>query len=327
MQFSGVSRFLPSKRIGALVVVVAALITSTLILRADTTPDTKGPVARLTAEQENFNETDTDGDGVKDWEEELWGLSAVSPDTDGDGVGDADEVEQDRALFAELPGGFLTQAAENPDDVTPIGLAGRVLISQFLTSKQSGVPFTEKEVEGAADIALAAASTDRTYRTYTISDITIGATSDASSLRAYGNAIGTALTNTSDEPAQHELAVLLSFTQSEDAGQLEEEMQRVIDRYTITINGFLAMTVPSDAIALHLATVNAMERVKSDLSGMATLGSNPVAALMSLANYNDDSTLLAKGFKDLRALFEDRTIVFGPEEPAYIFTHPTHTEN
>ncbi|MCA9495011.1 MAG: VWA domain-containing protein, partial [Myxococcales bacterium] len=36
---------------------------------------------------------DTDGDGLTDLEEQVWGTNPALPDTDGDGLSDGDEVE------------------------------------------------------------------------------------------------------------------------------------------------------------------------------------------------------------------------------------------
>src|SRR5690606_29956249 len=41
-------------------------------------------------------ELDTDGDGLRDWEESLWGTDLNEPDTDRDGMGDGEEVESGR---------------------------------------------------------------------------------------------------------------------------------------------------------------------------------------------------------------------------------------
>ena len=39
---------------------------------------------------------DSDGDGLKDWEEALWGTDPNNPDTDGDGILDGAEIQQKR---------------------------------------------------------------------------------------------------------------------------------------------------------------------------------------------------------------------------------------
>jgi hypothetical protein len=43
-----------------------------------------------------FDPVDTDGDGLPDWQEKLWGTDPNNPDTDGDGTSDGDEVAQGR---------------------------------------------------------------------------------------------------------------------------------------------------------------------------------------------------------------------------------------
>lgn len=318
MELRGASRYIPSSRVSALMIVVVAIIVATVIIRADdAAPD--APVARLIGEQRAFDETDTDGDAVPDWEEALWGLSSVTPDTDGDGVGDADEIRQSKELFDELPRDLLAQASSESEAPTPIGLAGRILVSQFLVSKQAGVPFTEDEVRNAAEVAASGASSERTYKTYTASDITVGGKSTGAALRAYGNAIGDALKNTSGEPAKHELGVLLSFTQSQDTDQLSADMQDVVGRYQTTIDRLLAIIPPSDAAALHLATVNALERVKTDLADMGAIGTDPFAALAALSSYADNSSLMVSHFNSLRELFARNDVTFAASESGYAF--------
>jgi hypothetical protein len=319
MQFSGVSRFLPSKRIGALVVVVAALIASTVIIRADTTAAPTQPVARLTAEQQDFNEKDTDGDGVKDWEEELWGLSAVSDDTDGDGVRDADEIAEMKARFDRLPYEFMSQASDDTGGASSISLAGQLLISQFLSSKQTGIDYTAENVESAADLALTAGSGSQSYRVFTISDITISGSLDATTLRAYVNNIADALANKSGEPVKHELAIFIGFGQSEDTTAFAAEMQETVARYEQSIGSVRAVAVPADLVTLHLSILNAMERVKTDLSTMATIGESPLAALSALGAYADDSSAMASAFETLRGIVTQQNITFSTTEPGYAF--------
>jgi hypothetical protein len=45
-------------------------------------------------EDEGYNESDQDGDGLSDWDEyHVYGTSTISPDSDGDGISDSQEVE------------------------------------------------------------------------------------------------------------------------------------------------------------------------------------------------------------------------------------------
>jgi hypothetical protein len=46
---------------------------------------------------------DTDGDGLFDWQENIWGTSINNPDSDGDGTNDGEEVKNDRDPLIKGP--------------------------------------------------------------------------------------------------------------------------------------------------------------------------------------------------------------------------------
>ena len=52
--------------------------------------------------QENFK--DSDNDGLRDWEEELFGTDINNPDTDGDGYLDGEEVDSGHNPLVKAPG-------------------------------------------------------------------------------------------------------------------------------------------------------------------------------------------------------------------------------
>ena len=54
---------------------------------------------------------DVDADGLKDWEEALWGTDSNNPDTDGDGTKDGEEVKLDRNPLKAGPDDVLSVSA------------------------------------------------------------------------------------------------------------------------------------------------------------------------------------------------------------------------
>lgn len=62
-------------------------------------------------------EIDTDGDGLADWEEALWGTEINNPDTDGDGTLDGVETELNRDPTMAGPDDFI-ETQINSDDLS-----------------------------------------------------------------------------------------------------------------------------------------------------------------------------------------------------------------
>ena len=94
-------------------------------------------------------ERDEDGDGLKDWEEELWQTKRDNADTDGDGAADGVEVASGRDPFKSGPNDALNQ--EEIDKKTTLAERGeptltdtiaRDLFAEYLKIKQEGRQLT-----------------------------------------------------------------------------------------------------------------------------------------------------------------------------------------
>ena len=80
-----------------IIVIVGGLI---LLLNSKKEKELKSPISELS--EENYK--DSDNDGLRDWEEELYGTNPLNPDTDGDGYSDGQEVNSGRNPLVKAPG-------------------------------------------------------------------------------------------------------------------------------------------------------------------------------------------------------------------------------
>ena len=78
---------------------------------------------------------DTDGDGLKDWEESLWNTDIQNPDTDGDGTQDGDEVRAGRDPAKAAPDDIIS-AQTNQSGNIPQKYSSDNLTERFAESFQ-----------------------------------------------------------------------------------------------------------------------------------------------------------------------------------------------
>lgn len=315
--------FAPSKRVASLLIVVAATVVAVVIFRSESSFGKESAMQVTlsddTTPRTTTEEKDSDGDGLKDWEEALWGLSPAKTDSDEDGIGDYQEIENRQKAVADAPA--IVLSGIDPDDTppTPTELAGRILVSQFLTAKEAGVPLEEDSIALAGELALSAADLNRTYPTVSTADLNI--IPGTMSAKAYGNAIGTALTNTSGTPATSEFAVMIGYIQNSDSEKLETDMAAVVKQYDTTIDNFMSMSISADRAAAHLALTNALIAVRTDLVDLSKVGDNPLMAIAALNAYQNDSALMTSLFEKLRTSLKDSNATFLSGEPGYAFIH------
>ena len=92
----------PSPKVLAFLIIVVILTTVTIVssklFKYVQKPDNSEMVNLIIKNNLNkkLDTKDTDGDGLPDWQEEIWGSDKNNPDTDGDGTTDGKEVNENR---------------------------------------------------------------------------------------------------------------------------------------------------------------------------------------------------------------------------------------
>ena len=270
---------------------------------------------------------DTDGDDLKDWEEELWHTDKARPDTDEDGTPDGEEVKLGRNPTKAGPDDALDKETIEAKTVpgggswTETDRLSRELFAKYLAIKQSGAPFTAADEEALLEDFLSRYPEAKQSKLYAEGDIRLSATDDATALRAYGNALGTVINNYKEkEGAENEVAIFERALQNDDELDLANLDGR-IKRYDSMLTEFKAVPVPKSAAAPHLDLLNAIEALKESTEGMAGAFTDSVRALSAGIAYPDAITKLTKAFSDLSGLLKERGVVFGENEPGNILTN------
>lgn len=112
-----------------MVLALAVFSVTGLLLSSDKDKEKSPPLSAALKPQGEEALKDSDGDGLKDWEEALFFTNPLSPDTDGDGMSDGDEIAAGRDPLKPGPDDLLAKpsAPENPSPYfEPSNLVGRL---------------------------------------------------------------------------------------------------------------------------------------------------------------------------------------------------------
>ncbi len=266
--------------------------------------------------------TDTDKDGLKDWEEELWHTDQKKPDTDGDGTPDAEEIRLGRDPVKMGPDDKLDKetiekkTVPGGGDWTETDRLSRELFGKYLTMRKSGAPFTaEDERKLLEEFANRPMSIAR-EKIYTEQDVVLAASNGETALRAYGNALGKVVTAHIDK-GENELIIFERALQNEDPQDLAGLENRV-KRYENMLADLTVIPVPPSATSIHIALLDALEGVKEAIAGMAIALNDPVHALPYATAYPPAFEKLLTSLTDIINYFEQKQITFGKNEPGAI---------
>lgn len=251
------------------------------------------PIQVSTTAPTRAKQPDTDGDGLRDWEEELWGTNKSNPDTDEDGVSDGEEVsnETDPRVFGPQP---LTLDVDK----------SRALVHKLNYSRPVPILSPDpEEINPNNSIELTSLNTVNT--------------SDFNDLREYGLRVATLLfpiaSSTMGTAASTSLA-MVEHKRYEGAVELNS-LSVLLRSVAETL---IEMPVPSSAAEVHAALAGDLFKLGELASYMAKAETEPILALSSAQEFEKVRISLAKDINDFNQYFRDRKILFNQFESAKI---------
>ena len=118
----------------------------------------KGDILAIVDSQADSQNKDTDGDGLKDWEEVLWKTDLNKADTDGDGTPDGEEVRLGRDPLKKGPNDKISEKPEAVKGVEELDQSDNVtanyakkFLANYLVLKQQKGSLTDQDKQNLID--------------------------------------------------------------------------------------------------------------------------------------------------------------------------------
>jgi hypothetical protein len=262
--------------------------------------------------------TDTDGDGLADWEEALWKTDPANQDTDGDGTSDGEEVSQGRNPSIKGPNDkdepIKTTASSS--ELTLREKFSREFFADYLKLKQSGnwndasaSTLINEMTEGLKGSLSAGKS-------YTEADLKSRGSS-AADMKAFGNELVLMLSRTTHQSKKNELELLVEWLETQDKSVLEK-MDVIVKSYKGMSEQSPELVVPEKLLTRYVSLVNDFNLMYTLIQSFRNVDKDAISALAAVSTYENTSL---KMFKDLLDVIYDilgSGAQFTPEEPGYI---------
>jgi len=130
----------PSPKVLAFLILVVILTTATVVstkfinFKKDEVGNKKINLAIKNELDTELDPKDTDGDGLPDWQEEIWGTDKNNIDTDGDGTTDGEEVNQNRNPVVAGPDDAILNDSDIASQIIKESLSNNKTDPNSLTS-------------------------------------------------------------------------------------------------------------------------------------------------------------------------------------------------
>lgn len=217
---------------------------------------------------------DSDGDGLKDWEEVLLGTNPNLKDTDGNGIDDGKEKLETFAFKNK------TTNEETPKSTTLTEDIAQTFLINYLDQKKQNPQLTEEQI---ATIANTSTQNVTFFRTpdFEIKDIKI---SKNQTKDQYSKELNIAFSSGIIKKQDTEMQIIEKALINNDKNELKK-LDPIINSYQQVINETLKVAVPEDNVGLHLVYLNNLKSVKEDIEGMKNILDDPASAYVYLNSY------------------------------------------
>ena len=255
------------KRIALAILFSCIVVASALIVRAKTTPishmSQTGPAVVAAAHiHQPLPVTDSNGDGVPDWQE---------------------------ALQTTKP--LILASSSNSVDMGTSTLTGkfsRQLLQQLVESKMSG-GFGKNSQQIASSTASQLVQAAGTDPLITKKDIIISNDTSSSSLAAYGAAVATIMISNSSTTAENEAIIFGKAVKDQNAAELKP-LDAKITAYENMFNATKKLSVPAPLVQQQLDLLDSYQAILIDIKAMRNGLNDPMNALVRIKRYQNDAT-------------------------------------
>jgi hypothetical protein len=314
--------YLPSKKIGVALFFVVILFVIVFLI-----PKEKkygNSISEIVGRDyiEKVAERDSDGDGLSDWEESLWGTDINNPDTDGDGTIDGEEVNLGRDPNLKGPDDLLPKSTlssrgkiinEN-ETLTHTERFGRELFSGY-TELLNNDRYKNNKVDLLYNLLNQNVANVKSAELYTLSDIkTFPEENNKLAIRNYGNSV---IANLQSDVAINEIVAIIELLETRSS-QSKENLQKMIDSNKRILEKNLSLPAPKGAENIHLDLLNSHNEVVESMIKISKISEDPLLAVIGIGEYSQATSNFDKILIDFKNYFFSRGIIFNKSKESFV---------
>lgn len=263
---------------------------------------------------------DSDKDGLKDWEEKLWGTDPFNPDTDGDGTADGQEIK----LTPESEQPDSSETTENKSTLSAD--IARNFFSDYISFKNQGLSDDQIKDELYDSLVLRLEKEQKSEGpapagSFSAADAKLSGASKEN-IRNYANALGAIIKSEFKKNSLNEMLllkdILTESSQTGDYGGLNifEDYQKA---YLDAAAKMRRLAVPPDYAAYHADLAGSFNNFAAINGVFGNFGADPFKGILAVNNYQQEVKRSSAALSGLVIKFLVDGVEFESGEDGYLF--------
>lgn len=280
-----ISHYLPSKKFAK--ILVSVLIIGSVIFfvtKANTPHSLKSSKNTLSLTPQEIIEGDRDEDGVRDWEESLWGTNPDSKDTNNDGVSDLEEIESRRKEIALKQG---IQLDENSENLNETDIFSRDIFASIISLKEKGM-LTQDAVKQLAEAAGKSFTGKVEIEDKTTSDSLKAVSDTPENRKTYIKQIDVLLAEYWKKGINQEFKIFSTYSETQNPEVLAD-LSQIATTYEELSNALIKIPVPTSLKISHRDLINITYKMNVALKNVSQAETNEIMSAVGITQYKDQT--------------------------------------
>jgi hypothetical protein len=295
-------------RIGGSLTLGIAVILGALYVRAhtDASPSGETAVVAATPTRTYIEATDSDGDGIKDWEETL-----------------------QARVFESIQTPTSTPTANAEPYVAPTTLTGKfseAFLKGYLDDKmaldETEDPLSDEGKAAFVNSAVAATEDQSQSKRYTQLEIIIEENDSPEALHAYGNTIAQIIMNHPVTRAEESETYILQKALETNDPSLLSALTPIKETYGAMVRDTRTVPTPKQLVRVHLELLNGYQAILTDIEAMQLAFVDPLYGLARINQYKGDALSTLHALEGIVSILSEHDVVYTQSEPGsflYLF--------
>lgn len=289
-------KYLPSKRFSIILGSIFIAITLILIVRVLVNIRNSEKELKLQETQKEialrteFLDMDSDGDGLRDWEESLWGTDPKNSDSDGDGTPDGQEVKDYRDPTKPYPNDAfdpkdIAETKRVVDEYNALNESekfSRLLFSNFIATQGINQSMSQEQIEYFVSDAVANIPEIETSNKYSEKNLTsIISEPTEDDLDKYWTFLGSLLVEEIMPSLRKDFEVFEQAINRNEPDRLSV-LDKSIEKYKEAVSSMLEANVPNIYLKDHLVMTNSIEDIVISVTKIRNFFENPIISIPAI---------------------------------------------
>lgn len=245
---------------------------------------------------EDLVNKDTDGDGILDWEEGLFGTDPTKKETTP-GIPDQKAVSKMRAEQGSDKKTTKTNTGE--ENLTQTEKFSRELFGTIAAASQSGT-MDQASIEALSNSLAEKIKNPVVRKVYLLSDLKIGTSENKEAIKTYGDALDKIQKlYTVNYTVLDVLQKFIVDDNNVDTSVLTQ-LDPIISQTKKVIDTALKTSVPQSLSILHLNVINSLEKLMENLNDIKLYDTDSIVSFGAISQYQPNADALSVNIANLQ---------------------------